>query len=586
MPRESKSSAGSSRRGIPKTSVTVATKLEILKKFNEGLSVKTIMVQYGLGKSTVYDIKYAKEKILKFAEEQDSDVTVRKRTRMDPAKFKDIEDATFKWYKQQSAAGVTVRGTELQQAAKRFAQILEKENFVASSGWLHRFKIRHGLHNNKLTGEATSTDIGAVGPFKEKLKGIIFRENLSKSQLYNAEESGLFWKLLPSNTRASRSEGHNVGRRVSKERMSVLFCANADGTHRIPVAVVKKSQQSRVLRDCMSSLPVTYYASASAWFTADIFHRWFHDVFVPAVLKFQREASVSEPDVRALLILDNTPAHPSDEKLTSKCGRIRVIFLPPNTAGLIQPMDQGVIEVTKRRYKRKLMESCLAIDEGDDEEADTRTERTFANYRSYNINNAIFNIANSWKEMPSSALANSWRKVLLEDRAVASVEDDLFQSLKPIDFLGFLKMAGEKGVALGDVEEWLSSDLDDMGYRQQTEEEIAEEAINETQEEEEVKIKLSEARKAADLLVSFFDTEAGQDVFHNFGDYAFMQCIRNRIIQRQWSKIKHLSKTKIGNFFKPLSHSSAQELRPTTRVASSQTQPKWPKGKRSRLSDS
>jgi len=46
---------------------------------------------------------------------------------------------------------------------------------------------------------------------------------------------------------------------------------------------------------------------------------------------------------KALLLLDNCPAHLPAETLRSKDGKIRVAYLPKNTTSKIQPMDQGVI---------------------------------------------------------------------------------------------------------------------------------------------------------------------------------------------------------------------------------------------------
>ena len=62
----------------------------------------------------------------------------------------------------------------------------------------------------------------------------------------------------------------------------------------------------------------------------EIFKDWFFKHFVPAVRKFQEEVLKIDPkDVKALLILDNAPAHPSESTLVSHDGKIRVIFSHP-----------------------------------------------------------------------------------------------------------------------------------------------------------------------------------------------------------------------------------------------------------------
>ena len=58
-----------------------------------------------------------------------------------------------------------------------------------------------------------------------------------------------------------------------------------------------------------------------------------------------------------VLLVDNCPAHPSIDNLVST----ELIFLPPNTASKLQPMDQGIIRSMKSHYKtmslKKLVEA-------------------------------------------------------------------------------------------------------------------------------------------------------------------------------------------------------------------------------------
>ena len=62
---------------------------------------------------------------------------------------------------------------------------------------------------------------------------------------------------------------------------------------------------------------------------------------------------------KALILLDNAPSHPSCDALVSSDGKIKCMLMPPNVTSLIQPMDQGVLENIKRRYKRDLLRNFL-----------------------------------------------------------------------------------------------------------------------------------------------------------------------------------------------------------------------------------
>ncbi|XP_037803619.1 tigger transposable element-derived protein 6-like [Penaeus monodon] len=49
------------------------------------------------------------------------------------------------------------------------------------------------------------------------------------------------------------------------------------------------------------------------------------------------------------LIIDNCPTHPTLSNLTN----VQLVFLPPNTTSILQPMDQGVIRSLRAYYRGK-----------------------------------------------------------------------------------------------------------------------------------------------------------------------------------------------------------------------------------------
>ena len=95
---------------------------------------------------------------------------------------------------------------------------------------------------------------------------------------------------------------------------------------------------------------VKYRSQKNLWMTSDIFLDWFMKEFVPAVKRFLKKKKLPQ---KAILLLDNAPSHPSEDELEKD--DIKAKFLPPNVTSLIQPMDQGVIENIKRRYRKRLM---------------------------------------------------------------------------------------------------------------------------------------------------------------------------------------------------------------------------------------
>lgn len=59
--------------------------------------------------------------------------------------------------------------------------------------------------------------------------------------------------------------------------------------------------------------------------------------------------------IKAILLIDNAPSHPSE----LKSGDIIFYSLPANVTSLIQPLDQGAIETFKQHYRGLFLQIIL-----------------------------------------------------------------------------------------------------------------------------------------------------------------------------------------------------------------------------------
>ena len=59
-----------------------------------------------------------------------------------------------------------------------------------------------------------------------------------------------------------------------------------------------------------------------------------------------------------ILFLDNATVHPIS--LVDKFSNIKVLFLPKNTVSRLQPLDTGIIQSFKSKYRKKLMRYVIA----------------------------------------------------------------------------------------------------------------------------------------------------------------------------------------------------------------------------------
>ncbi|XP_022172011.1 jerky protein homolog-like [Myzus persicae] len=200
---------------------------------------------------------------------------------MKKSSLSDMESALFEWFKQKRIEGILISGPMVCEKAKWFYEHLKiEETFNASQGWLFRFKTRHGIRQLDIQGESLSGDLTAAALFNDEFNSFLSKLNLSPDQVYNADESGLFWKMLPLKTLAAQSEKSAPGHKSSKERLTIMTCSNTTGSHKIKLTVIGKAKKPRYFKGIeMKYLPCNYYHHPKAWMNQVIFSEWFFKVF-------------------------------------------------------------------------------------------------------------------------------------------------------------------------------------------------------------------------------------------------------------------------------------------------------------------
>ncbi|XP_060847818.1 jerky protein homolog [Rhopalosiphum padi] len=155
---------------------------------NKGTSYSVISRQFGIGVSTISDIKKIKEKLEKFVSETENGPGKRKTLKQ--PENPNVESAVFMWFIQQRRLHVPVSGEMLCEKARSFHRQFSKNNhaFNACKGWLDNFKKRHGIRRLKISDEKLS-----IKPFQEEFKQLVIQKKFKAEQIYNADKSGLFW---------------------------------------------------------------------------------------------------------------------------------------------------------------------------------------------------------------------------------------------------------------------------------------------------------------------------------------------------------------------------------------------------------
>ena len=332
-----------------------------------------------------------------------------------------------------------------------------------------------------MQGEKVSADTTKVEPFKKELQELLEREALTLEQLYNCDETGLCYRMLPSKTLASRSEKEASGMKNQKDRVTLMACCNATGTHRLPLMFIGKAKSPRCFKNVnKEALPVHNCSQKNAWVNTEIFIDWFHNQFVPAVTKHLKEKGLT---VKALLVLDNAPAHPNAASLVSQDGNIKAMFLPSNTTSILQPLDQGMLEALKRRYRKSLLQKLLLEDQ------EGRSIIQFV--KQINMKDVVYMTASAWDDIPPLTLARSWNKLLrIDDSSEPSSSPE--ESDPTIAEKQCEELAHQLDPSLQDEEiaSWIYEDSDDQGYQLLTDDDIVQhvtqqEEVNDEKDEDE-----------------------------------------------------------------------------------------------------
>uniref|UniRef100_A0A1E1X330 Putative tigger transposable element n=1 Tax=Amblyomma aureolatum TaxID=187763 RepID=A0A1E1X330_9ACAR len=352
-------------------------KVKILKELNEGISRQEVMKKYGVKRSTLSDYVKNKEKIF---EAFDSGKFTGKRKRLRTAAHPKLEEALLRWITDMRDGQLPLSGPLICQQADRYAQKMNIESFSASEGWFARFKERHGLVFRNVCGEKAAVDERRIADWKTT-ELLQYLARYEPADVFNADETALFFKALPDKTITFKGDPC-VGGKRSKERVTVLLASNMSGTERLPLLVIGKAKNPRCFKN-IPRLPVEYRANRKAWMTSDIFQAWLR----------QLDRRFSANKRKVLLVVDNCSAHTRVTGL--EC--IELVFLPPNTTAALQPLDQGIIQHVKCRYRKHVLERMLLCKEAGRE------------YYDLNLLSAIHILVQVWNNTPAEVIANSFR---------------------------------------------------------------------------------------------------------------------------------------------------------------------------------
>nr|XP_031840848.1 jerky protein homolog-like [Nomia melanderi]XP_031840849.1 jerky protein homolog-like [Nomia melanderi]XP_031840851.1 jerky protein homolog-like [Nomia melanderi] len=406
-----------SNNKLRRAPLSMKQRLEIVQHLENGVPISALATEYNVTPVTVRRIRRNAVTVSQFT---DQGVDKGHRRTLRRPENEELDNRLYTWFVERKTLGEPITDVRMvERAAEVNREIGGPSNFKASRGWLWRFKNRHGI---RLFGQNVDANTAAAQQFVETFARQLEEEDIDKENVYNMNATSLSWKTLSKKVFAHSGEKRIEEKNMNKDRVTIGLCTNVTGSHKLAPLFINRFENPRVLKHWKHRLPVVYKAQQQAFMDQSVFADWYQNYFKPDVMKYQLHNGTCG---KVVLILDKSRGYNLEflEEL-QKDERFQIIFLPPNTNHLLQPIDQ-VLEKTKKSYRHKMLNRAMSYPDGIQEF-----------YSNYDLKDCIHLLYEAWLEMSTSDIQSSWKNLIKQVPEVSGIEDpeDLFETnLKIMD---------------------------------------------------------------------------------------------------------------------------------------------------------
>ncbi|XP_017875389.1 jerky protein homolog-like [Ceratina calcarata] len=399
------------------------------------------------------------------------------------------------------AEGNYVSNKLIKEKAKELKLATGYARFKASHMWLEGFKLRNniGTRSHKKVVCINIDENRAKSPQQElEIEKLIGNECVNLQNLYNINEIILLWKALPTKTHVGNSKQSISGLKLNKERIMLVLCANASGTHKIKPLVVSNYQNPHALKE-KDNLLLIHEQSKKTWKNTNLFTVWYENDFKSSTKSHQLQKGVSG---KIYLLLDNCSDH---KKVDAEDENFQIMHSPPDTS-LIQPMTEGVIDKIKTCFRHKLMKEFLRYSNGEEEF-----------YQKYSINDCINMVAESWEDIlyTKNNIKNTWKEHVDEREEISEEKKDKEKHEENIlnEMQDMMRIILERNTTMEDVIRFLTEcRLEEIYFLNQNDEENTSDIY---ENDEENRLVIDESDDENKLVIIETDDQNRDEIHEN-----------------------------------------------------------------------
>lgn len=268
------------------------------------------------------------------------------------------EDHLSQWVLTQVALGVPPTHAQIRAFASRVLQAQGATRTTVGKGWMTRFLRRNPILRTQRARKIDSVRINGatdsiIRSWWPRLN-IPAIKDIPPAHRYNFDEVGIMEGQGINGLVVGSSQTRAVQRKVHGSRAwtSFLECISATGVALPPAVIFKgKSIQQQWFPIKKEEIETWKWTSTDkGWTNRAVALEWLETVFIP-------RTQPQDHSQKRLLILDGHDSHTTTEFMW-ECykNNIHLLFLPPHTSHVLQPLDLSVFSPLKTTYRKLLNE--------------------------------------------------------------------------------------------------------------------------------------------------------------------------------------------------------------------------------------
>ncbi|TIC97836.1 Jerky like protein [Colletotrichum higginsianum] len=314
---------------------------QALDAITNGMPIKRAGQVYGIPRSTLqYRIKGTQPRSIAFSDLQRLSVSQ--------------EAKLAEWVRIQHALGVAPTHLQVRLFAERILHAMGDTEPIGK-GWIQAFlkrnpsvKVQRSRPIDSRRVNGASTEV-----IRDWFKLLAIPEitSIKPANRYNMDETGILEGQGSNGLVLGMSETKSVRKKQPGSRawVSIIECISALGHVLNPLVIYKGKavQQQWFPLDLGPYEGWQFTATENGWTSDATAVEWLQKVFIPQTLPQGKEVR--------LLIMDGHGSHTTTDFMwLCYINNIHLLFLPPHTSHVLQPLDQSVFSPVKAAYRKEL----------------------------------------------------------------------------------------------------------------------------------------------------------------------------------------------------------------------------------------